>query len=103
MIKLLVVSGLVSVLATVPSARAQVTLDVSKITCEQLAGYKIHQSSKYRDLDRKCEGAAKILHSKSSNIGHECSRNIVWRRPLSDRSKPVAREPSLWPHIPDIT
>jgi acid stress chaperone HdeB len=49
----LVVSGLVSVLATVPSARAQVTLDVSKITCEQLAGYKIHQSSKYRDLVKR--------------------------------------------------
>jgi acid stress chaperone HdeB len=41
MIKLLVVSGLVSALATVPAARAQVMLDVSKITCDQLARYKI--------------------------------------------------------------
>jgi acid stress chaperone HdeB len=36
-----VVSGLIFALATVPAARAQVTLDVSKITCDQFAGYKI--------------------------------------------------------------
>jgi acid stress chaperone HdeB len=28
-------------LGAVPAARAQVTLDVSKITCDQFAGYKI--------------------------------------------------------------
>ena len=33
------VSGLM--FATVPTAQAQVTLDVSKITCDQFTGYKI--------------------------------------------------------------
>lgn len=36
-----VVSGLMFVLAAVPAARAQVTLDISKITCEQYTGHKI--------------------------------------------------------------
>jgi hypothetical protein len=36
-----VVSALIFALGTVPAARAQVMLDVSKITCEQFAGYKI--------------------------------------------------------------
>ena len=35
-----VVSALIVVLDAVPAARAQVMLDVSKITCEQFAGYK---------------------------------------------------------------
>jgi hypothetical protein len=35
------VSALIFALATVPAARAQVMLDVSKITCDQFAGYKI--------------------------------------------------------------
>jgi acid stress chaperone HdeB len=38
---LLAASGLTLVLNAVPSARAQVTLDVSKITCDQFSGYKI--------------------------------------------------------------
>ena len=33
--------ALISVLVSVPAARAQVTLDVSKITCDQFVGYKI--------------------------------------------------------------
>jgi acid stress chaperone HdeB len=42
MIKLvLVLSGLIFALDTIPTARAQVTLDVSKITCEQLRSYRI--------------------------------------------------------------
>lgn len=42
MIKLMVVvSGLIFALDAIPAARAQVTLDVSKITCDQFAGYKI--------------------------------------------------------------
>jgi acid stress chaperone HdeB len=36
-----VVSALIFALDAVPAARAQVTLDVSKITCDQFAGYKI--------------------------------------------------------------
>src|SRR5215831_18630521 len=35
------VSALIFVLGTVPAARAQLMLDVSKITCDQFAGYKI--------------------------------------------------------------
>src|SRR6266404_5931687 len=35
------VSALIFALGTAPAARAQVMLDVSKITCEQFAGYKI--------------------------------------------------------------
>src|SRR6516225_8562774 len=35
------VSALIFALGAVPAARAQVMLDVSKITCEQFAGYKI--------------------------------------------------------------
>jgi acid stress chaperone HdeB len=42
MIKLvLVLSGLIFALDTIPTARTQVTLDVSKITCEQLRSYRI--------------------------------------------------------------
>jgi acid stress chaperone HdeB len=42
MMKLVVVvSGLIFALDAVPAARAQVTLDVAKITCDQFAGYKI--------------------------------------------------------------
>jgi len=37
----LVVSMLVSAAATLATAQAQVTLDVSKITCDQFTGYKI--------------------------------------------------------------
>jgi len=36
-----VASALIFALDAVPAARAQVMLDVSKITCEQFAGYKI--------------------------------------------------------------
>jgi acid stress chaperone HdeB len=36
-----VVSALIFALDAVPAARAQVMLDVSKIACEQFAGYKI--------------------------------------------------------------
>ena len=35
------VSALIFALGTVPAARAQLMLDVAKITCEQFAGYKI--------------------------------------------------------------
>jgi hypothetical protein len=35
------VSGLSFVLGMVPASQAQVTLDVSKISCEQFAGYKV--------------------------------------------------------------
>ena len=35
------VSALIFALGTVPAARAQLMLDVSKITCDQFAGYKI--------------------------------------------------------------
>ena len=38
---MLFASGLIFALDTVPLARAQVTLDVSKITCDQFTGYKI--------------------------------------------------------------
>jgi acid stress chaperone HdeB len=38
---LAVALGLTLALERVPAARAQVTLDVSKITCEQYTGYKI--------------------------------------------------------------
>ncbi len=37
----LVASGLIFALEMVPAARAQVTLDVSRITCDQFTGYKI--------------------------------------------------------------
>jgi acid stress chaperone HdeB len=37
----LVAVGVIFVLGSVPPARAQVTLDVAKITCEQLRAYKI--------------------------------------------------------------
>ena len=36
-----IVPALICALGAVPAARAQVMLDVSKITCEQFAGYKI--------------------------------------------------------------
>jgi len=35
------VSALIFALGTAPAAQAQVMLDVSKVTCEQFAGYKI--------------------------------------------------------------
>jgi acid stress chaperone HdeB len=38
---LAVAVGLIVALEIVPAARAQVTLDVSKITCEQYTGYKV--------------------------------------------------------------
>src|SRR6266571_2713240 len=38
---LLAASGLIYILVAVPAAQAQVTLDVSKITCDQYVGYKI--------------------------------------------------------------
>jgi len=38
---MLIVSGVLLFLADGPAARAQVTLDVSKITCDQFTGYKI--------------------------------------------------------------
>ena len=38
---MLVPSGLILALVAVPAARAQVTLDVAKITCDQFTGYKI--------------------------------------------------------------
>jgi acid stress chaperone HdeB len=38
---LLLVSTLISILAAIAAASAQVTLDVSKITCDQFTGYKI--------------------------------------------------------------
>src|SRR5262245_29463375 len=41
MMKSIIVSGLIFSFAAVPSAWAQVTLDVSKITCGQFTGYKI--------------------------------------------------------------
>jgi len=36
-----IVSALIFVLGAIPAARAQVMLDVAKITCEQFSGYKI--------------------------------------------------------------
>ena len=36
-----IVSALIFALDAIPAARAQVMLDVSKVTCEQFAGYKI--------------------------------------------------------------
>jgi acid stress chaperone HdeB len=41
MLKSIIVSGLIFFCAAVSTARAQVTLDVSKITCDQFTGYKI--------------------------------------------------------------
>jgi acid stress chaperone HdeB len=41
MMKSIIVAGLIFSFAAVPSARAQVTLDVAKITCDQYTGYKI--------------------------------------------------------------
>src|ERR1043166_5421554 len=38
---MLVPSGLILALGAVPAARAQVTVDVAKITCDQFTGYKI--------------------------------------------------------------
>ena len=38
---LVIASGLILAFAAVPAARAQVTLDISKITCDQYTGYKI--------------------------------------------------------------
>jgi acid stress chaperone HdeB len=38
---LAVAAGLILALETVPAARAQVTIDVSKITCDQYIGYKV--------------------------------------------------------------
>jgi acid stress chaperone HdeB len=38
---MLIVSGVLLFLADGPAARAQVTLDVAKITCDQFTGYKI--------------------------------------------------------------
>ena len=42
MIKPVVIaSGLILAFAAVPAARAQVTLDVSKVTCDQYTGHKV--------------------------------------------------------------
>ena len=38
---LLILTGLTLVLQVIPPARAQVTLDVAKITCDQFTGYKV--------------------------------------------------------------
>src|SRR5262245_63026093 len=38
---LVIAVGLIFALETVPAARAQVTIDVSKITCDQWIGYKL--------------------------------------------------------------
>jgi hypothetical protein len=54
MMKLVVVvSGFIFALDAVPAARAQVTLDVAKITCDQFAGYKITNPPKHRDLAKR--------------------------------------------------
>ena len=37
----LVVPALIFALEAIPTARAQVTLDIAKITCDQFTGYKI--------------------------------------------------------------
>ena len=39
--RLLAACGLMLAIAAVPAARAQVTIDMSKVTCEQFLGYKI--------------------------------------------------------------
>ncbi len=39
--RMLAACGLVLALVAVPVAQAQVTIDISKITCEQFLGYKI--------------------------------------------------------------
>jgi hypothetical protein len=39
--RMLAACGLVLALAAVPAAQAQVTIDMSKVTCEQYLGYKI--------------------------------------------------------------
>jgi acid stress chaperone HdeB len=86
-----IVSALIFALEAIPAARAQVMLDVAKITCEQFAGYKITTpenvaiwlSGYYhgkrgttvvdmQKLSGRYENDAKILSAKSSNIGHEC-------------------------------
>lgn len=41
MMKSIIASALIFFFAAVPSARAQVTIDVSKITCDQYVGYKV--------------------------------------------------------------
>jgi len=41
MMKSIIAPGLILLFGAVPSAQAQVTLDVSKITCDQFTGYKI--------------------------------------------------------------
>ncbi len=89
----IVVSGLMFALAAVPTARAQLTLDVSKITCEQYTGHKItnaqniaiwlsgYYHGKHGDttletqqlIDCECEEAARLLFSQSANVGHECN------------------------------
>jgi hypothetical protein len=38
---MLAIAGLMLTLSAIPSARAQVALDVSKITCDQLIGWSI--------------------------------------------------------------
>jgi acid stress chaperone HdeB len=76
--RVVIASGLILAFAAVPPARAQVTLDVSKITCDQYTGYKItntqniaiwlsgyYHGSGDTTLESQGEKAAKLLLSQS--------------------------------------
>ena len=95
---MLIVSGVLLFLADGPAARAQVTLDVAKITCDQFTGNKITNpdniamwlSGYYNGkrgntiLDtqgprRELKEAERLLHSKSSNPGDARSRDVAGR------------------------
>jgi acid stress chaperone HdeB len=92
MIKPVVIaSGLILAFAAVPGARAQVTLDVSKVTCDQYIGHKItnaqniaiwmsgyyHGKRGDTTLDtQELVANAKKLRSycfRNPDVGHECS------------------------------
>ena len=47
---MLAACGLVLALVAVPVAQAQVTIDISKITCDQFIGYKIINPNEHRHV-----------------------------------------------------
>ena len=80
------------VVAAAPAARAQVTLDVAKITCDQYTSHKVtnpqniaiwlsgYYHGKRGDttletqaLIANAKKGARLLFSQSANVGHGCS------------------------------
>jgi acid stress chaperone HdeB len=81
---MLAACGLVLALVAVPVAQAQVTIDISKITCEQFLGYKIINpndiamwlSGYYNAQRGNTIIDTETLAAQKSNLQEYCLRNL---------------------------